>query len=86
VPPAVVALALVAVGVPSAFRALLGRPRNLLVAWLIAAVAAVLAQAAGELFGWRTGTLGDTQLLGAAVGAILASILAMGLEGGTKET
>ncbi len=84
-PPAVVALALVAIGVPSAFRALLGRPRNLLTAWLIAAVAAAAAQAAGEVFGWRIGTLGDAQLLGAGVGAVLASILAMGLEGGTKE-
>ncbi len=84
-PPAVVALALVAVGVPAAFRAVLGRPRNLLVAWLIAGVAAAVAQAAGELFDWRGGTLGDAQLLGATVGAVLASVLAMGLEGGTKE-
>jgi len=73
VPPALVPLALVAIGVPAALRALIGRPRSLRAAWILAISAAVVAQAAGEIFGVRVGVLGDAQLLLGAVGAALAS-------------
>ena len=73
-PPAIVALGLVALGIPSAARALVGRPRSLLQAWLLAVAAAACAQAGGELAGWSVGVLGDTQLLLAAAGAALAAL------------
>lgn len=74
-------LALVAVGVPAAIRAALGRPRGMAETWLLAAAATLVAQAAGEIGGWRTGTLGEAQVLAAAVGAALASISVAVLEG-----
>ncbi|HJW49707.1 MAG TPA: hypothetical protein VJ726_09845 [Candidatus Limnocylindria bacterium] len=73
-PPALIPLALVAIGVPAALRAALGRPRSLGAAWILAAAAVALAQAAGEITGSRVGVLGDAQLLLAAVGALLAAI------------
>ena len=79
-PPAVVLLTLVAVGVPAAALALFGRPRGLGTAWLASAIAVTGAQAAGELAGARTGTLGDAHVLLAAAGAALASIGAAVLE------
>ena len=72
-PPVLVPLGLVAIGVPAAVRALVGRPRSLGAAWLLAVTAVVIAQAAGELSGSRVGTLGDAQLLFAAVAALLAA-------------
>ena len=72
-PPALVPLALVAIGVPAALRAAFGRPRSLGRAWLLALAAVGIAQAAGELTGSRVGMLGDAQVLFAAVGALLAS-------------
>lgn len=79
-PPALVILALVAIGVPSGVRALLGRPRSLPAGWVAAATAAVLAQSVGELAGWRGGTLGDAQL-GLSVGAaVVACLLLAGFE------
>jgi hypothetical protein len=83
-PPAVVALGLVALGIPAALRALLGRPRGLVAAWLGAAAAAALAQAAGEIFGLRVGVVGDAQLLLAAIGATLATLAVAALEGGHR--
>ena len=74
-PPAVVPLALVAIGVPAAARALLGRPRALGTAWLAAFAAVAVAQAVGELSGTRIGVLGDAQLLFATVAAALTSLL-----------
>jgi len=74
-PPAVVPLLLVAIGVPAAFRAAVGRPRSLGTAWLAATAAVAVAQVIGELIGSRTGVLGDAQLLYAAVGAALTSAL-----------
>ena len=71
-PPALVPLALVALGVPAAMRALAGRPRSLGRAWMLALAAVAIAQAAGELTGTRIGMLGDAQLLFAAVGAAIA--------------
>lgn len=71
-PPSLVLLALVAIGVPSAARALLGRPRLQLAATLASAVASLAAQALGELTRSPTAVVGDTQV-GAAV---LASVLA----------
>lgn len=72
-PPALIPLALVAIGVPAALRAALGRPRSLGAAWILAAAAVALAQAAGEIVGARVGVLGDAQLLLAAVAALVAA-------------
>ena len=72
-PPALIPLALVALGVPAALRAALGRPRSLGPAWVLAAAAVALAQAAGESSGSRLGVLGDAQLLLAAVAALVAA-------------
>jgi len=77
VPPAVVPLALVAIGVPAALRALVGRPRALGAAWLAAFAAVAVAQAVGELSGSRVGVLGDAQLLFAAIAALITSALLM---------
>jgi hypothetical protein len=83
-PPALVPLALVAFGVPAALRAALGRPRSLGRAWVLALAAVAVAQAAGELTGSRVGTLGDAQVLFAAVGALMAAIALSVAEGGSK--
>lgn len=72
-PPALIPLALVAVGVPAALRALIGRPRSLGAAWVLASAAVALAQAVGELSGWRVGVLGDAQLLLAVAAAVVAA-------------
>jgi hypothetical protein len=72
-PPALIPLALVAIGVPAAMRAVLGRPHSLGAAWVLAAAAVALAQAAGEISGSRLGVLGDAQLLLAAVAALVAA-------------
>jgi hypothetical protein len=83
-PPVLVPLALVAIGVPAALRAALGRPRSLGRAWVLALTAVAIAQAAGELTGSRVGVLGDAQVLFAAVGALLAAIALSVAEGGAK--
>lgn len=83
-PPALVPLALVAIGIPAAFRAIVGRPRSLGRAWLLAFAAVAIAQAAGELTGSRVGMLGDAQVAFAALGASLAAIGLLLAEGGTK--
>lgn len=75
VPPAVVPLLLVAIGVPAAFRASIGRPRALGTAWLAAIAAVVVAQIVGEVTGSRVGVLGDAQLLFAAFAAAVTSTL-----------
>jgi hypothetical protein len=72
-PPALIPLAIVAIGVPAALRAALGWPRSLTRGWLLATTAVAIAQAAGELTGSRIGLLGDAQLLFATVGAALAT-------------
>jgi hypothetical protein len=72
-PPALIPLALVALGVPAALRAVFGRPHSLGAAWILAAAAVALAQAAGEITGSRVGVLGDAQLLLAAVAAFAAA-------------
>ncbi len=83
-PPSLIPLALVAIGVPAGFRAAFGRPRSLGRAWLLAFAAVAIAQAAGELTGSRLGMLGDAQVLFAALGASLAAI-GLGLaEAGAK--
>jgi hypothetical protein len=83
-PPALVPLALVAIGVPAALRAALGRPRSLGAAWLLASAAVAIAQAAGELTGSRLGVLGDAQLLFASLGALLAAVGQSIAEGDAK--
>ncbi|MDP9245063.1 MAG: hypothetical protein M3O64_00280 [Chloroflexota bacterium] len=80
-PPALVALALVAIGVPAAIRAAAGRPKGMLPAWVLSMAAVLVAQAIGEIAGWRTGTLGEAQVLSACVGAALASLTVAVLEG-----
>jgi hypothetical protein len=72
-PPALVVLALVAIGVPAGVRAAFGRPRSLARACVLAAAATVTAQAIGELAGFGLGVLGDAQLLLAILGALAAS-------------
>ncbi len=72
-PPALIPLLLVAIGVPAALRAALGRPRSLGAAWMLAAAAVALAQAVGEIAGSRFGVLGDAQLLLATFAALLAA-------------
>lgn len=79
-PPAVVAVALVAIGVPAALRALFGRPRGLGATWLASLAAAAAAQSAGELAGSRLGVLGDAQVLLAGIGATLASLAVAAVE------
>jgi hypothetical protein len=83
-PPALVPLALLALGIPAALRAALGWPRSLGRAWLLALTAVALAQAAGELTGSRVGVLGDAQVLFAAVAALLAAAGLAVAEGETK--
>ncbi len=73
-PPALVPLALVAVGVPAALRALVGRPRSLGRAWLLALAGVAIAQAAGELTASRVGVLGDAQVAFAIVAAAIAAV------------
>lgn len=72
-PPALIPLALVALGVPAAMRAAFGRPHSLGAAWVLAVAAVAFAQAAGEISGSRLGVLGDAQLLLAAIAALVAS-------------
>jgi hypothetical protein len=83
-PPALVPLALIAVGVPAALHAALGRPRSLGRAWLLALAAVAIAQAAGELTGSRLGVIGDAQILFAFLGALLAGLGLVVAEGGAK--
>ena len=72
-PPAVIAVLLIGIGVPAALRAILGRPRGLPAAWVASLVAVLVAQALGELGGVRSGVAGDAQVALALVGAALAS-------------
>jgi hypothetical protein len=80
-PPALVPLALVALGVPAAVRAVLGRPKGMAAAWILSAAAVLAAQTLGEIGGWRTGTLGEAQVLFACCGAALASLTVAVIEG-----
>lgn len=73
-PPALIPLLLIAIGVPAAMRTLSGRPRGIGPAWLLALAAVLAAQTVGELAGVRSGVLGEAQILLAAVGAGLASV------------
>ena len=72
-PPAVIAVLLIGLGVPAALRAILGRPRGLPGAWVASLVAVLVAQAVGELAGVRSGVAGDAQVALAILGAALAS-------------
>ena len=79
-PPAVLVVALVAIAVPAALKAMWGRPRGLPAAWLASLAAVAVAQSAGELAGSRLGVLGDAQLLLAGLGAALASLAVAAVE------
>lgn len=72
---------MVAIGVPAAIRALLGRPKGMVAAWILSAALVLVAQSLGEIAGWRTGTLGEAQILFACGGAALASLAVAVLEG-----
>jgi hypothetical protein len=50
-------------------------------AWILSAAAVLVAQTLGEIAGWRTGTLGEAQVLFACAGAALASVVVAVLEG-----
>jgi len=84
VPPAVVVVGLVALGVPAGVRAIFGRPRSLGRAWLLAGALALAAQALGELSGVSLGVLGDTQLALAVVAAGIAAAAVAIAEGPAK--
>lgn len=79
-PPALVPLLLVAIAVPAAVRAAFGRPQAIGPTWLLASVAALAAQAVGELAGVRSGVLGEAHILLAAIGAGLASVIVVAAE------
>jgi hypothetical protein len=83
-PPAVIVLGLVAIGVPTGVRAAFGRPRSLGRAWLLAAALALAAQALGELGGISLGVLGDAQLALAIVAAGIAAAIVSVAEGPAK--
>jgi hypothetical protein len=83
-PPAVVVLGLIALGVPAGARAAFGRPRSLGRAWLLAAALALAAQALGELGGISLGLLGDAQLVLAAAAAGIAAAIVAIAEGPVK--
>lgn len=83
-PPAIVVLGLVAVGIPAGVRAAFGRPRSLGRAWLLAAAAAASAQVLGELAGASIGVLGDAQLLLAVIASALAAAIVAVAEGPAK--
>lgn len=85
-PPAVVPLLLVAIGVPAALRALVGRPRALGAAWLAAVAAVAVAQTIGEISGMRVGVLGDAQLALAAIAAAITSVLLIVRERASRGT
>lgn len=80
-PASLVLLALVAVAVPSAARAVVGRPRMLLAATLASGVASVAAQVVGELTRTGLGVVGDAQVGAAVVGSALASAVVALVEG-----
>jgi len=80
-PPALVVVILVSLGAPAALRALSGRPRSLAAGYVAATTAALLAQVSGEIAGWRTGVLGDAQLLAGGIAALLAALAVAALEG-----
>jgi hypothetical protein len=50
-------------------------------AWILSAALVLVAQSLGEIAGWRTGTLGEAQILFACGGAALASLTVAVLEG-----
>ncbi|HEY7623447.1 MAG TPA: hypothetical protein VIA63_00320 [Candidatus Limnocylindria bacterium] len=83
-PPAVVVLGLVALGVPAGARAAFGKPRSLVRAWLLAGALALGAQAVGELAGISLGVLGDAQLALAALAAGIAAAIVAIAEAPTK--
>jgi hypothetical protein len=74
-PPALVLLALVALGVPSALRAAFGRPRFQLAAVGASAVAVLVAQVLGELTSSRFAVVGDAQAGLATIAALVACAL-----------
>lgn len=83
-PPALVLLGLVSVGVPGALRAALGRPRFLVAAILASAVVSLAAQLVGEVLGLTVGVVGDAQVGLAAVASVAACGVVSVVEGGRR--
>jgi hypothetical protein len=52
----------------------------MLAAWALSLAAVLGAQVLGEIAGWRTGTLGEAQVLFACLGAGLASMIVVVIE------
>ena len=52
----------------------------MLAAWALSLAAVLGAQVLGEIAGWRTGTLGEAQVLVACLGAGLASMIVVVIE------
>lgn len=80
-PPVVVLLALLAVGIPGLLRAALGRPRLQLVAIVASAIGVTGAQVAGELLRFPFAVVGDTHVGLAALASLTASALVAIVEG-----
>ncbi|MSQ37261.1 MAG: hypothetical protein EXR61_02965 [Chloroflexi bacterium] len=79
-PPAFAVIVIIGVGVPAAVRALVGRPRAIVASHVAAVTAALLAQVLAEVAGWRTGVLGDAQVLVSGLGALGAALAVALLE------
>jgi hypothetical protein len=80
-PPALVPLGLIAIGVPSALRAAVGRPRLVLPAIAASVLAVLVAQVFGELSGTRIVLLGDAHVGLAIVASAVVSVIVALLEG-----
>ena len=74
-------LALVAIGVPSAARAVLGRPRLQIAATLASASGVVVAQVIGELARSPLAVVGDAQVGLALVASAFACVVVALVEG-----
>ena len=79
-PPALIIVILVAIGVPAALRSAIGRPRHLVAAWIASLTAVLVAQVLGEVSGGRAGVLGDAQLVAALASSFIASVAVIALE------
>ena len=79
-PPALVVIVLVGIGVPAIIRSAIGRPRHIVAAWIASLTAALVAQVLGEVSGGRLGVLGDAQLVAAVALCFIATVAVVALE------
>ncbi len=80
-PPAFVVILVIGLGVPAVVRAIVGRPRAFVASHVAAVTAALMAQVRAEVAGWRTGVLGDAQVLVSGLAALGAALAVALLEG-----